>query len=115
MADVQLNLGMIHLELEEFEEAQKHLQHSFATHKAVYGVKHKDTMEALLRVAKAARLPGNLQHAIEILETAEDSLSGKAQPLHKFLKQIFSRLLSIGIINCIALIYSVVAGKYGNV
>ena len=115
MADVQLHLGVIHLELEKFEKAQKHLQSSFATHKAVHGVEHEDTMEALLGVAMAARLAGNLQHAMEILETAEDSLSGKAQPLHKFLKQTFSGLLSIGIINCIALIYSVVAGKYGNV
>ena len=28
----------------------------------------------------AARLAGNLQHAKEILEAAEDSLLGKAQP-----------------------------------
>ena len=114
MASAQLRLGVIHLELEEFEEAQKHLQSSFATHKAVYGVEHEDTMEAHLRVAMAARLAGNLQHAKEILETAEDSLLGKAQPLHKFFKQIFSRLLSIAITNCIALIYSVVAVKYRN-
>ena len=97
MAAVQLDLGMIHLELEEFEEAQKHLQHSFATHKEVYGVKNKDTMEAHLGIAMAARLSGNLQQAKEIL--AEDSLLGKAQPLHKFVKQTFSRLLSIAIIN----------------
>ena len=49
------------------------------------------------------------------VRTAEDSLLGKAQPLHKSLKQTFSRLLSIAIINCIALIYSVVALKYWNV
>ena len=114
MAHAQRRLGMIHLELEEFEEAQKHFQDSFATHKAVYGVQHKDTMEAHLGVAMAARLAGNLQHAKEILETAEDSLLGKAQHLHKCLKQIVSRLLSIAIINCIELIYSVVALKYGN-
>ena len=95
MADVQLHLGVIHLDLEEFEEAQKHLQHSFATHKEAYGVKDKRTMRAHLGVAMAARLAGNLQHAKEILETAEYSLSGKVQLLHKFLKQIFSRLLSI--------------------
>ena len=114
MASAQRRLGLIHLELEEFEEAQKHLQHSFATYKEAYGVKDKRTMWVHLRVAMAARLAGNLQHAKEILETAEDSLLGKAQPLHKFLKQTFSRLLSIAIINCIALIYSVVAVKYGN-
>ena len=33
-------------------------------------------MGARLGVAMAARLAGNLQHAKEILETAEDSLSG---------------------------------------
>ena len=69
-------LGMIHLELEEFEEAQKHLQSSFATHKAIYGVKDKRTMGAHTGVAMAARLAGNLQHAKQILETAEDSLLG---------------------------------------
>ena len=115
MAAVQLRLGMIQLELEEFEEAQKHLQSSFATHKAVYGVQHKDTRLAHLWFARAVRLAGNLQHDEEILETAVYSLSGKAHPLHKFLKQIFSRLLSIAIINCIALIYPLVAVKYGNV
>ena len=101
MAPVQRDLGMIQLELEEFEEAQKHLQHSFATHKEAYGVKDKRTMQVRLRVVMAARLAGNLQHAKEILETAEDSLLGKAQPLHKSLKQTFSRLLSIAIINSV--------------
>ena len=72
-------LGMIHLELEEFEEAQKHLQSSFATRKEAYGVKDRRTMRVHLRVAMAARLAGKLQHAKEILETAEDSLLGKAQ------------------------------------
>ena len=81
MADVQLRLGMVHLDLEEFEEAQKNLQSSSATHKAVYGVHHKDTRRAHLWFARAVRLAGKLQHAEEILETAEDSLSGKAQPL----------------------------------
>ena len=103
MASAQGRLGMIHLELEEFEEAQNHFQDSFATHKAVYGVEDKDK-EAHRGFAMAARLAGNLQHAKEILETAEDSLSGKAQPVHKCLKQIVNRLLSIAIINCIALI-----------
>ena len=114
MASAQLRFGVIHLELEEFEEAQKHLQSSFATHKVVYGVEHEDTRRAHLWFAVAARLSGNLQHAKEVLETAEYSLSGKAQLLHKFLKQISSRLLSIAIINCIALVYSLVAVKYGN-
>jgi len=71
---------MIHLELEEFEEAQKHMQGSFETHKALYGVKDMRTTGAYLEVAMAARLAGNLQHAKEILEAAEDSLLGKAQP-----------------------------------
>ena len=99
MAAVQLDLGMIQLELEEFEEAQKHFQHSFATYKEAYGVKDKRTMWVCLRVAMVARLSGNLQHAKKMLETAEDSLLGKAQPLHKCIKQIFSRLLGIAIIN----------------
>ena len=90
MALAQRRLGMIHLELEEFEEAQKHLQSSFATHKEAYGVKDKRTMVAHLRVAMAARLSGNLQHAKEILETTEGSLLGKAQPLHKCPKQTVS-------------------------
>ena len=109
MAGVQHCLGMIQLELEEFEDAQKHLQDSFATHKAVYGVKDKKTMRVRLWFTMAARLAGNLQHAKEILETAEDSLLGKAQLLHKCLKQIVNRLLSITVI-CVA----VVARKYGN-
>ena len=103
MASVQLHLGMIKLELKEFEEAQKHMQISFATRKEVYGIKDKRTRQAHLGVAMAARLAGNLQHAKEVLETAEDSFLGKAQPLHKFLKQTFSRLLSVAIINCIAI------------
>ena len=98
MADVQHCLGMIELELEEFEEAQKHLQSSSATYKADYRVKDKNTIGAHLGIAIAARLAGNLQHAKEILETAEDSLLGKAELLHKCIKQTFSRLLSIAII-----------------
>ena len=113
MAAVQHCFGMIHLELEKFEEAQKHLQSSFATRKAVYGIHHKDTRQAHLLVAMAARLAGNLQHAQGILETTDDSSLGKAQLLHKSLKQIVNRLLSISII-CIALICSVVVLKYGN-
>ena len=68
------------MELEEFEEAQKHMQGFFETHKALYGVKDMRTTGAYLAVAMAARLAGNLQHANEILEAAEDSLLGKAQP-----------------------------------
>ena len=78
MAPAQYLLGMMHLQLEEFEEAQKHLQSSFATYKAVYGVKDKRTMVTHLWFV-IARLDGNLQHAKEILETA---VLGKAQPLH---------------------------------
>ena len=80
LAPVHQCLGVFHLELEEFEEAQKHMQGSFETHKALYGVKDKRTTGAYLEVAMAARLAGNLQHAKEILEAAEDSLLGKAQP-----------------------------------
>lgn len=76
-AELQHCLGMIHLDLEEFEEAQKHLQSSFETCKAVYGVKAKKAMEVCLRVATAARLAGNLQDAKELLETAEKSMLGK--------------------------------------
>ena len=68
------------MELEEFEEAQKHMQGFFETHKALYGVKDMRTTGAYLEVAMAARLAGNLQHAKEILEAAEDLLLGKAQP-----------------------------------
>ena len=75
-AYVQYNSGMILLDLEEFEAAQRDLQSCFATHKAVYGIKEKRTMETHLRVVQAARLAGNLRHAKEILETAEDSLLG---------------------------------------
>ena len=64
------------MDLEEFEEAQKYFQHSFATYKEVYGAKDKTTMRAHLGVVTAARLAGNLQHAKEILETADDILSG---------------------------------------
>ena len=68
------------MELEEFEEAQKHMQGFFETHKALYGIKDMRTTGAYLEVAMAARLAGNLQHAKEILEAAEDLLLGKAQP-----------------------------------
>ena len=77
MAEVQLQLGRIHLDLEEFVEAQKQFQSSLETHKMVYGVEHKDTLQAHLGVAMAARLAGNLQHAKEILESEKESLLGK--------------------------------------
>ena len=109
MADVQHRLGKIHLELEEFEEAQKHLRHSFATRKEVYGVKNMDTMEAHLWFAMSARLAGNIQHAKEILDTAKDSLLGKVQLLYKCLKQIVNRLMCFAIqityILCCAVIW----------
>ena len=95
---------MIHLELEEFEEAQKHMQGSFETHKALYGLKHERTMGAYLQVAMASRLAGNLHRAKEILETAEDSLLGKAQPWHNC--QIVK--------HCVALIYSVAGLTWKN-
>ena len=83
MAAVQHHLGEIQLELEEFKEAQKHFQHSFATHKEVHGVTDQRTRQAHLGVAMAARLAGNLQHVKEILETTtEDSFLGKAQPAY---------------------------------
>ena len=77
MAAAQYNLGMINLELEEFVDSQHHLQSSFATHKVVYGVKDKRTMRAHLGAAMAARLAGNITHAKEVLERAEETLLGK--------------------------------------
>ena len=55
-SEIQLLLGRIHLDLEEFAEAQKQLQCFLKAHKMVYGVEHKDTMQAHLGVAMAARL-----------------------------------------------------------
>ena len=77
MAEVQLQLGRIHLDLEDFVEAQKQFQSSLETNKMVYGVRHKDALQAHLGVAMAARLAGNLQHAKEILESGKESLLGK--------------------------------------
>ena len=69
---MQCCLGMIHLDLEEFEEAQTYLQSFFETWKAVYGgVKVKKIMGVCLKVGMATRLAGNIQDAKEILETAE--------------------------------------------
>ena len=92
MATAQHFLGMIHLELEEFEKAQKHLQSASATYKAVYGVKDKNIMGAHLGIAMAARLAGNLQHAKEILETAEDSLGNKHTCLNLYTIKCLSRM-----------------------
>ena len=70
-------LGLICLDLEEFEEAQKYLQSCFASRIEILGVKDERTMGAHLWVAMAARLVGNLQDAKEILEAAEESILGK--------------------------------------
>ena len=43
----------------------------------VYGVEHKDTMQAHLGAVMAARLAGNPRGAEEILESEEKSLLGK--------------------------------------
>lgn len=68
---------MVHLDLEEFEKAQKYLRSSLEDHKAVCGAKTKKTMGVCLKVAMAARLAGNLQDAKELLETTEESMLGK--------------------------------------
>lgn len=69
-------LGLIYLDLEEFEEAQKYLQSYFASRIEIWGVKDERTMSAYLWVAMAARLAGNLQDAKEMLETEEGSMLG---------------------------------------
>ena len=76
MDEVLYILGLIYLDLEEFEEAQKYWQSSFASRIEIWGVKDKRTMSAHLRVAMAARLAGNLQDAKEMLETEEESMLG---------------------------------------
>ena len=70
-------LGLIYLDLEEFEEAQKYLQSCFASSIEIWGVKNKRTLDAHLSVAAAARLAGNLRDAKKILETAEEFVLGK--------------------------------------
>ena len=67
MVELQLLLGRIHLDIEEFVEAQKQLQCSLEAHKMIYGVEHKDTMQARLGAAMAARLAGNPHGAEEII------------------------------------------------
>ena len=77
MAELQLLLGRIHSDLEEFVEAQTQLQCSFEAHKMIYGVEHKNTMQARLGAAMTARLAGNPRGAEEILESEEKSLLGE--------------------------------------
>lgn len=97
MAAAQYNLGKINLELEEFVDSQHHLQSSFATHKLVYGVKDKRTMRAHLGAVVAARLAGNIKHAKEVLEKAEETLLGK-RSLKVYLRM--GIVLSIIIVFC---------------
>ena len=77
MAELQLLFGRIHLDLEEFVEAQTQLQFSLETHKMIYGVEYKDTLQARLGAAMAARLAGNPRGAEEILESEKKSLLGE--------------------------------------
>ena len=77
MVELQLLLGRIHLDIEEFVEAQTQLQCSLETHIMIYGVEHKDTMQAHLGAVMAARLAGNPRGAEEILVSEEKSLLGK--------------------------------------
>ena len=77
MAELQLLLGRIHLDLEEFVEAQMQLQCSLKAHIMIYGVEHKDTIQAHLGATMAARLAGNPRGAEEILESEEKSLLGE--------------------------------------
>ena len=77
MATLLHLLGLIYLDLEEFEEAQKYLQISFVSRIQIWGVKDESTILSHLLIAVAARLVGNLQDAKKILETAEESMLGK--------------------------------------
>ena len=61
-------LGAIHSDLEEFEEAQKCLQSAFETYKSVLGVTNKETFLLRMEAGKSARMAGKLQDAKEILE-----------------------------------------------
>ena len=65
------------MDIEESVEAQKQLQCSLEAHIMIYGVEHKDTMQAHLGTAMAARLAGNPRGAGEILESEEKSLLGE--------------------------------------
>ena len=76
MDEVLYVLGLIYLDLEEFDEAPKYWQNYFASCIEIWGVKDKRTMSAHLRVAMAARLAGNLQDTKEMLETEEESMLG---------------------------------------
>ena len=53
------------------------LQCSLKAHIMIYGVEHKDTIQAHLGAAMAARLAGNPRGAEEILESEEKSLLGE--------------------------------------
>ena len=74
MAFVQYRLGAIHLVNEEFEEAQEYFKNCFATRKKVYGVMDKSTQQTQQILVVAIRLGGKLQHAKEILETAQKAV-----------------------------------------
>ena len=89
LAEHQHVLGVIHLDLEEFEKAQKNFQGSFETYKAVYeDVNHKATKQTHLGTVMAAKMAGNLHNAKEILETAEESLLGNTVFLELYTSNI---------------------------
>ena len=56
-ARAQQYLGVIYLDLEEFEEAQKYLQDSYETCKGIYGKMEKIAKQT--HVGMALRLAGN--------------------------------------------------------
>ena len=68
IAQVGHELGMIHHDLEEFEEAQKHLQSVFETYKALLRLTDKETKGAHMAAGMATRMAGNLHDAKKILE-----------------------------------------------
>ena len=73
MAFIQYRLGAIHLVSEEFEEAQEYFQCCFATRKEAHGMMDKSTQQTQQILVVAIRLAGKLQHAKEILETAQET------------------------------------------
>ena len=74
MAFIQYRLGSIHLVNEEFEKAQQHFQHCLATRKDAHGMMDKSTQQTQQVLVVAIRLAGKLQHAKEILETAQEEV-----------------------------------------
>ena len=70
IADVQHDLGMMHLELEEFEEAQKHLLSSSEILMKLYYEEQPKYARQLLEIKK------KLLKAEEIREAADDSMLG---------------------------------------